>query len=341
MKNIELTYSPYTIKLKQPFETAGGIIKERRGFIIELSGDTGFNGMGDAAPFPEFGSESFDEAEEALEMIELKTKIDIDDIKKSLRYNLRNYEAFPALRHGLEQAILNLICSEKKFTLNELLNLELKKTIRVNAACSFMNTDETAIKVKEFIARGYRTIKLKTGREDFNNDLAVLKAVRDAAGNDLKIRIDVNGKWNLETALRNIEQVEKFNPEYVEQPVNSIEDFFELKKHSPVKIAADESIRNLVSAKAFINKQVVDVIIIKPMLVGGLIPALEMIEMAEENNITPVVTSSFESAIGKTSAVIAAAFVKADIAHGIIDSGFYEQDISEDKFPVVSGTISL
>ena len=77
------------------------------------------------------------------------------------------------------------------------------------------------------------------------------------------------------------------------------------------------------------------------MMLGGLIPTLEIIELAERNNVIPVVTSSFESAVGRANAVIAASIVNSDIAHGLSVSRYFEADIGEDKYPVANGNIKV
>jgi o-succinylbenzoate synthase len=341
MNKIELKYSPYTIKLKTPFGTSKGRITERNGFIITIKSESGKTGIGDAAPFPEFGSESYEETEEALNKIDLKINVDLNDIRKSVKYTLKDFEAFPSLKHGIEQALLNIICNDKKIALNELLNLKLKSEVNVNAAIGLTNPEEAVKKALNLIAIGFDTIKLKAGRDNFEDDLEVIKGIRDALGNDIKLRIDVNGKWNLKSAIANLNLLEELNIEYTEQPVNSIEDFIELKKETSISLAADESIRNYISAQAFILRKAVDVIVLKPMLIGGLIPTLEVIELAEKNNIIPVITSSFESAIGRMNAVIAAACVKAGVAHGLAVSQYYEEDIAEDNFQIVSGKILI
>ncbi|MBT8379468.1 MAG: o-succinylbenzoate synthase [Ignavibacteria bacterium] len=341
MNKIELNYSPYIMKLKTPFETSKGKISERKGFIITLKSESGKTGIGDAAPFPEFGSESYEEAEEALNKIDLKINVDINDIRKSVIYTYKDFQAFPSLKHGLEQALLNLICNEQKISLAELLNLKMKKEVKVNAAIGFLSPEDAVKKAKEFTKAGFDTLKLKTGRENFDDDLRTIKSVRSAVGSDVKIRIDANGKWNLDSATRNLQQLEELNIEYAEQPVNSIEDFSELKKIVSIPLAADESIRNYISAKNFISTKAIDVIVLKPMLIGGLIQALEIIELAESSNVVPVVTSSFESAVGRMNAVIAAASVLQDVAHGLAVSQYYEADIGREIFPINSGKITI
>jgi len=77
------------------------------------------------------------------------------------------------------------------------------------------------------------------------------------------------------------------------------------------------------------------------MIIGGLLPTLEIIDLAENNNITPVITSSFESAIGKANAVIAAATVNNEVAHGLALNDYFKNDLITDPFPVKDGKISL
>jgi len=191
------------------------------------------------------------------------------------------------------------------------------------------------------VKEGYSTIKVKGGRENFDEDLSVVKSIRHSVGNKIKIRIDPNGKWNLKEAVQNLKKLEQYDIEYVEQPLNALNGFSELSKFSNVAIAPDESVRSVEDAKKFIDSGTISFIILKPMLLGGLIPTLKIIKMAEAKNITPVVTSSFESAVGRINAVIAAASVKSNVAHGLAVNNYFENDLVKDQFNVNSGKIIL
>jgi len=341
MNNLELTYSPYNLKLKSAFETAHGKIDKRRGFIISIRNSSGLEGLGDTAPFPEIGSELLEEAEQELKCIKLDLKIELTNIRENFNELLGDYYLLPSLRHGIEQALFNLICKEKKITIDKLLKLSLAKNINVNASIGFLPEDETIKKANTLIESGIKTLKIKFGRDNFEADYQCIKALKDEFGNEINLRIDANGKWNLKSAIKNLKRLEKFNPQYAEQPVNSIDDFVKLKNEISIPLAADESIRTKKAAEDFINKNAVDYLILKPMIIGGLLPTLEIIELAEKNNITPVITSSFESAIGKANAVIAAATVKKDTAHGLALNDYFQNDIIPDPFPVKDGKIIL
>jgi L-alanine-DL-glutamate epimerase-like enolase superfamily enzyme len=103
MNIIELIYSTYSLKLSKPFTTSKGNINERKGFILNLKNEKGIVGVGDAAPFPEIGSESFEEIEDTLNNLKLELKIDLFNLAESLN----KFITFKfALRHGFEQRFL-------------------------------------------------------------------------------------------------------------------------------------------------------------------------------------------------------------------------------------------
>ncbi|HVO74412.1 MAG TPA: o-succinylbenzoate synthase [Ignavibacteriaceae bacterium] len=361
MNVIELIYAPYFLQLKKPFLTSAGIINKRKGFILNLKNANGLIGVGDAAPFPEFGSESIEQAEEALKNLKLQLKIDFNKIEKSISENLLQFEKLPALRHGFEQALLNLISKEKNLSLAALLRRKTKNEININGLIDIQTKEESVKSALKLRDEGYTTIKMKIGRDDFNEEYEIIKAVRDSLGSYIKIRLDVNGKWELGEAKEKLEKLKNLNIEYIEQPVpawlsqdepvpawsskgkpvNRINDFIELKKSAGIPLAADESIRTESDAVNFISERAADFLILKPMMLGGLIPALKIIDAAEANSIKTVVTSSFESAIGKASAVFTASVVNHEIAHGLNTGVCFEKDLIPDPDPVRNGKIIL
>ncbi len=98
MKITNSSYTPYTLKFKKPFSTSKGNISERKGFLIKLDSENGKSGYGDCCPLPDFGSESYEQAEAKLKDLELKIKIDLNDIEKSIFKTLEPLSDFPALQ---------------------------------------------------------------------------------------------------------------------------------------------------------------------------------------------------------------------------------------------------
>ncbi len=341
MNKIEFIFIPYSLSFSKPFVTSNGKFEARSGFIIKLESGSGKIGIGDAAPFPEFGSETYEEDEKFLNSFNLNLKLDLNNIRESIENNLKEFNSLPSLKHGFEQALLSLICNEKNISINELLNVQSKKEINVNAVLGFFSPKESADSALRKVEMGYKTIKVKMGRDSFDEDYNCLKAVRKSCGNEIKIRADVNGKWKLNEAINNLQALEEFNLEYVEQPVNTLNDFVELSQNTKIPLAADESIRSAKDAEKFISNKAASVLVLKPMMLGGIIPTLRILNMAEVAGIKTVITTSFESIIGRASAVFAASLVKEDIAHGLATDHYFENDLVSNPYPVSAGKIVL
>ncbi len=341
MSSLDLTYAPYKMKFKEPFVTSKGPVEYREGLILFLTSSSGAKGAGECAPLPDYGSETYENALSKLNDFELNMKLDLADLEHSISACLSDLNDTPALRHGIEQSLLSLISKEKNISFNELLNCSSKTDIKVNDVIGMLTPEETASKAYDSAQNGFTAVKIKIGRDNFEEDLAVLKAVREKTGQDLKLRTDANGKWNKDDAIKNLNALEQIGVEYCEQPVGCLQDFISIKEAVNIPVAADESIRSYKDAVEFINEEAAKVLIIKPMLLGGIIPAISLINLAAANGIKTVVSSSFESAVGRAGAAFTASTVSGDIAHGLNTGKFFEKDLTEDPYPVINGMISL
>ncbi|QQS37481.1 MAG: o-succinylbenzoate synthase [Ignavibacteriales bacterium] len=341
MKKLELSYLPYEFKLKKTFATSGISFNSRKGFIVSLTSENGKSGVGDCAPFPEFSSETYEEAELALSKSELHVKIDKLDPLNSIEESLKPLHHFPALRHGVEQALLSLVCSEMNMHLSELLSVNPKDIVKVNAVLGMVSTEEALDEVKSFLAKGYSTVKVKSGRDNFEDDYNLIKKLREEFGNIISLRIDSNGKWNVEGAKVFLNRLEEFDIEYAEQPVAGNDEMSELKSFTKIPLAVDESLRTNDDALDIIINGTADVLILKPMMIGGLIPTLQIIDNAKRSGIKCVISSSFESAVGRAFATFAAACIEDDVAHGLSVGEYFEEDIEQFILPIRNGFISL
>jgi L-alanine-DL-glutamate epimerase-like enolase superfamily enzyme len=91
--------------------------------------------------------------------------------------------------------------------------------VSCNALLRAVDPRSLAEEAADAVAAGYGTLKIKVGGRPPDQDLSRIKAVRDRIGTDPKIRIDANGSWDVEAAVRLLADLETFDIQYVEQPV--------------------------------------------------------------------------------------------------------------------------
>lgn len=339
--NVEFDYSTYTLKFRQPFVTSQKVFSERRGLILTLHSESKINSKGDVAPLHEFGSESIEEDLYFLKNFPQPVKFDVVEPLNSIREICNNFEGYPALRSGFEQALVDLACQALGTDIPGLLNKRMESSVMVNGLIGILPPSEAANQALRLVNNGFTTIKIKMGRTDFNEDLSCIKEIRSKIGKEIKIRIDPNGKWTLDEAKRNLELLSQFDIEFAEQPVLQTDDLMALSGEVSVPIAADESVRNKNIAETILKNSSIAVLVLKPCLIGGLLPALEIEELANKYGKGIVISSAFESAIGRRYLFYIASLVKSSLAHGLSTGNLFVSDTEEEAYTLSGGRMKL
>jgi O-succinylbenzoate synthase len=153
--------------------------------------------------------------------------------------------------------------------------------------------------------RGFPAVKVKV-RDAAG--VALVRAVRDAVGPAVAVRVDANGAWDVETAVVMIAKLAAFDLEYVEQPCATLEELAAVRRRVDVRIAADECIRSLDDARALHALDAADVIVLKQQPLGGVRAALALAETA---GVPAVVSSMMETSVGIAAGVALAAALPA------------------------------
>jgi len=151
------------------------------------------------------------------------------------------------------------------------------------------SVEEDVANVRRLVENGCRTIKLKVGR-DPRDDLVRLRAIREAVGEDVNIRIDPNMAWSPSTAIKWARRMERYNLQYLEQPVPGwdIDGLMEVGRSIEVPVAADESCQTVRDALKLAAKEACEVFIVYPSEAGGLQPVRDIVSIANTAGITCV-----------------------------------------------------
>lgn len=199
---------------------------------------------------------------------------------------------------------------------------------------------------------GCRTAKVKVAepgldpRVSLAADVARVEAVRDALGPTGAIRVDANGGWDADTAVRSLAALDRAAAtgggaglEYVEQPCASVEELAAVRRRTPVLVAADESIRRAEDPLRVARLQAADIAVLKVAPLGGVRACLRI---AERIGLPVVVSSALESSVGMAAGVaLAAALPELPYACGLATVALFTGDLVAAPLLPVDGSLPV
>jgi o-succinylbenzoate synthase len=322
----------YSIPLAEPLVTAAGEITERRGMVTSLDG-----GIGDAAPLPGW-TESLEECEQALERaVEVAANSDPEAALETL-----DADRTPAARHGLALAIADARARRAETPLYRWLGGGDCERVPVNATIGDVDRETTVERTEDAVAAGFDAIKLKVGARPVTEDVGRLEAVRAAVGPEPELRGDANGAWTLEQAREAFEAFERLGVAYVEQPLaaDALAGHARLRAETDVGVALDESVVTA-GIDTVLAAAAADVVVVKPMTLGGPALARSAALRARDADVTPVVTTTVDSVVARTAALHVAASLPNVPACGLATAEYLASDLATDPAPVSDGTMAV
>jgi O-succinylbenzoate synthase len=207
-----------------------------------------------------------------------------------------------------------------------------------------VSTDAAAVAAELARFDGCRTAKVKVAEagQRLADDVARVRAVREAMGPEGRIRVDANGGWNLDEAEHAIHALAEFDLEYVEQPCASVDELAELHrrvKYLGIPIAADESVRKAADPLAVARAGAADILVIKAQPLGGVRRALEIVADA---GLPAVVSSALDTSVGLAmGAALAAALPDLEYDCGLGTAALLAADVVSPALTPLAGSLSV
>lgn len=192
-------------------------------------------------------------------------------------------------------------------------------------------------------SQGCRTAKVKVAEpgQTLADEQARLEAVRDALGPDGRIRVDANGLWDVDAAVRALTALDHAagGLEYAEQPCATVEELAAVRRKVPVPIAADESIRRADDPYRVRDLEAADVAVLKVQPLGGVRACLRI---AEDIGLPVVVSSALETSVGIAAGVaLAAALPELPYACGLATVQLLTDDVATEPLLPVDGELPV
>ena len=285
----------HILNFKRPSGTSRGVLTSKETFFLVIEQE-GKKGTGECNLFRGLSADDVPDYEAKLQWVEQHLHLG----EKAL---LEELKTFPSIQFGVEQAFRSVVAPQwyelfpSNFTKG-------KDAIPINGLIWMGSPDFMKAQIKEKLAQGFRCIKMKIGAIDFEEEYRILKALRNEfSASDIEIRVDANGAFQANEALRYLERLATLQLHSIEQPIRAgqWEAMAELCEQTPLPIALDEELIGIFTREEkqrLLREIQPQYIILKPSLIGGYRGSEEWITLAETLGIGWWVTSALESNIG-------------------------------------------
>ena len=288
---------PYTLQFKNPAGTSRGVYQIHKIWFVRIFSPDNPNhfGIGECAPLSDLSLDDLPDYEEILQKV-------CNDFEGSGKIDFEALRPYPSILFGLETALRHYTCGS--YALWDTPFSRGEKGIPINGLIWMGTYHQMTEQIEEKIRQGFKCIKLKIGAINFEEELDLLKKIRQRFSSELiTLRVDANGAFSPEEAPEKLYRLSKLGLHSIEQPIRAgqWQEMAGLTASSPLPIALDEE---LIGCNTYAEKYDLlqnikpQYIILKPTLHGGFQGCTEWIEIAGNLRIGWWVTSALESNIG-------------------------------------------
>lgn len=330
MKITAIEYFRLDMPLAIPYKIAYETVSKTSNIILKLSTDKGITGWGCAAPDPEVTGETPEEVIQNIESIVIgllknQSPFQIARINHELKKLCPKASSTMAM---VDIALYDLMARKARLPLYQLLG-GYRSEIPTSITIGILSLKETIEQASYYLKKGFSIIKLKGGLH-IDEDIEKILKLRERYGDEFLLRFDANQGYTHEETIEFINKTQSANIEIFEQPtkLKKEEQLDETSQNVGVPIMADESMKTLKDAFRMANNDLIDMVNIKVMKVGGITEAKHINSVAKASGMEVMVGCIDECSLG-ISAGLHFALSRPNIEFADLDGHL---DLLEDPF---------
>ena len=287
----ELGVMPYALPLRGAAIVGGHEIHEREGLVVRLLDADGFEGFGEAVPLLGLHKESRDEVQVRLQDVAERVAGQSFDGPEQMFEGLAQLP--PTLVFAMESAWDGLRAAREKTVPARLDGRDAATSVEINGFFPGSLEDAKAALEHEIYAN-YPSIKIKVARQPLEKDQEMLALFVKALPESVRLRLDANRGLELKDALALFGAIDPARVEYLEEPLENLNDLSELQDRTGHAIALDESLGGPDTR----GLDCIDAWIYKPSVHGGRRALEAKAKQADAAGVSLVVSSCLESGLG-------------------------------------------
>ncbi len=287
----------------RPLETSYGTVRERELLTVALTDPDGITGYGEAAPFEPYDGVSVARVRRALEAyrpVLMQGSGPTPPTGAQLIDACRRLDDLPAALAAIDLALWDRAGRRAGRPVAALLTDDPAAKVLVNATVGATDRGGAAEQAARAAQLGFGCVKVKVGVGD---DAGRVAAVRAAVGPHVALRVDANGAWDVEGAVRSIEALAPVGLELVEEPTHGLEAVRAVRERVAVRVAIDET----AAEHGALGAGVADAVCLKISRCGGIAGLLAAAALVRASGAEVYLASTLDGPLGVAAAVHAAA----------------------------------
>jgi L-Ala-D/L-Glu epimerase len=290
----------HPLRLQHPFQASYAILTERELLTVSLTDEDGITGYGEAAPLEPYDGVSIERVEQALERYRAVVERTEGMNGAQVVDECRQLDDLPEAFAAIDLALWDRAGRRMGRPVASLVTDTPQRTVPVNATISALDRAGAAEQAARAVEQGFACLKVKVGVGD---DAGRVAAVRAAAGPHAALRVDANGAWSVEQAVRSIEALAPTGLELVEEPVHGLTAVREVRERVATRVAIDET----AAEHGALSAGVADAVCLKISRCGGISGLLAAAALVRASGAEVYVASTLDGPLGIAAGVHAAA----------------------------------
>jgi o-succinylbenzoate synthase len=299
---LKISYKKHELQFNFEAGTSRGVLTNHTVYYVKIQDKSNPDlfGIGECAPLQglsiDFGPTFESRLNNVCQALSQIDNLGFIDIYKNIP------ESLPSVRFGFETALLDYKYGGKRKIFSNDFS-EKNAPIEINGLIWMADKNLMLNRIEEKINEGYKTLKLKIGAIDFEEECSLLAHIREKySENEMTIRVDANGGFDPNDAATKLKKLAQYQIHSIEQPIVAGQKYVlkEIIENSPIPIALDEELINVFGSDKFKLLALLkpQYLVLKPTLLGGFEATKEWIKYADNHNIKWWITSALESNIG-------------------------------------------
>jgi len=297
IKQVEAWQIP--MRLSEPYTIAYETIEATTNVFLRIETDQGIIGYGCAAPDKQITGETADTVLRAVSDVISPAIKGSDPLRSAMLLERLAplLESQSSALAAVDMVLHDILGKSSNLPLWKLLG-GFRDRIKTCVTIGIMPEKETVSCAKERVSQGFKSLKIKGG-VDVESDIVRVLKVREAVGSEIELRFDANQGFSVEQALKFVEGTRSARLELIEQPTPKGEPDLlgRVTGSVHIPVMADESLMTLRDAFRLARRNLVDMVNVKLMKVGGIAVALQINSVARSAGLEVMVGCMDEAAL--------------------------------------------